>query len=66
MAQNFVSIGGDWKFLATTTGIDSATHNHACIWCKCTKEERYNPDKVWSFMNTNDGACTVEENIEIQ
>ena len=26
-------LGGDWKFLAMITGIDSATATHACIWC---------------------------------
>ena len=28
-------LGGDWKFLAMITGIDSATSRYACIWCKC-------------------------------
>ena len=28
-------LGGDWKFLALATGIDSATSRYACIWCKC-------------------------------
>ena len=28
-------LGGDWKFLAVVTGIDSASSDHACIWCKC-------------------------------
>ena len=27
-------LGGDWNFLAEITGIDSATANYACIWCK--------------------------------
>ena len=28
-------LGGDWKFLAVITGIDSATSTYSCIWCKC-------------------------------
>ena len=26
-------LGGDWKFLATLCGIESATSQFACIWC---------------------------------
>lgn len=33
-------LGGDWKFLAMATGIDSAPCDHACIWCKCPMIER--------------------------
>ena len=33
-------LGGDWKFLAMVTGIDSASSEYACIWCKCPSWER--------------------------
>lgn len=33
-------LGGDWKFLALVCGIESASSNHACIWCKCPKVKR--------------------------
>ena len=33
-------LGGDWKFLAMVTGIDAASSNHACISCKCKKDDR--------------------------
>ena len=33
-------LGEDWKFLATVTGIDSASSTYSCIWCKCIKDER--------------------------
>ena len=31
---------GDWKFLATVCGIESASAEYACIWCKCSKDQR--------------------------
>ena len=34
-------LGGDWKFLATVCGIESATSEFACIWCKYPKEKRF-------------------------
>ena len=44
-------LGGDWKFLASITGIDAASSTYACIWCKCSREERFDPDKEWSVTN---------------
>ena len=35
-------LGGDWKFLATVCGIESASAEYACIWCKCPKDQRSN------------------------
>ena len=58
-------LGGDWKFLAIVMGIDSARSEYACIWCKCSKEERANMDKTWSIRDTTHGARTVEESIEL-
>jgi len=34
-------LGGDWKFLATVTGLESANADYACIWCKCPKKSRF-------------------------
>ena len=58
-------LGGDWKFLAMCTGIDSATSEHACIWCKCPKDDRPNVDVEWSITDTSLGARTIEENVEL-
>lgn len=49
-------MGGDWKFLAMATGIDSASSTYACIWCKCPSYERFDPEKVWSISDTGNGA----------
>ena len=37
-------LGGDWKFLAMVTGIDAASSDHACIWCKCKTSERFDTE----------------------
>lgn len=59
-------LGGDWKFLAMATGIDSATSKHACIWCKCPALERYDCTQEWSISDVSKGARTIEENIAIE
>ena len=58
-------LGGDWKFLAMITGIDSASSNYACIWCKCPSLERYDTTQTWSILDPTQGARTIEENISI-
>lgn len=58
-------LGGDWKFLAMATSIDSASCDHACIWCKCPISERCLTDKQWSISNVSQGARTIEENVRI-
>ena len=52
-------LGGDWKFLACVCGIDSATATHSCIWCTCSKNERY-LDKQWSIVDEECGARTIK------
>lgn len=59
-------LGGDWKFLAIVTGIDSAKSEFACIWCKCGKGERNDMSKCWSILDPAFGARTVEENIKLR
>lgn len=58
-------LGGDWKFLAMCIGIDSATSDYACIWCKCAKEDRPNVHMEWSITDTSLGAQTIQENIAL-
>ena len=58
-------LGGDWKFLATVTGIDSATATYACIWCKCPSLERHDSKVKWSMTDVQLGAHTIEENIDL-
>ena len=58
-------LGGDWKFLAMITGIDSASSTHACIWCKCPALERYESTQKWSISDCEFGARTIEESTMI-
>ena len=58
-------LGGDWKFLAIVTGIDSASSDHACIWCKCKKDERSDIHREWSLSDRDKGARTTEENVQL-
>lgn len=58
-------LGGDWKFLAMVTEIDSASCEYACIWCKCPTLERHIMDEKWSISDIKCGACSTEGNIRI-
>lgn len=59
-------LGGDWKFLALVTWKDSASSDHACIWCKCKKDEQGDIQRVWSLSDKEQGAKTIDENAELQ
>ena len=54
-------LGGDWKFLSTVCGLDSANAEHACIWCKCPKDKRFNMTLQWSISDSSEGARTTQE-----
>ena len=58
-------LGGDRKFVAMITGIDSTTATHACIWYKCPAVERYDSTQVWSITDESFGARTIEENTRL-
>lgn len=49
-------LGGDMKFLAKVCGIEGATSEFSCIWCKCPKDKRYNMDLQWSVTDELLGA----------
>ncbi len=55
---------GDWKFLALVAGIGAANSHYSCIWCKCSKDDRYRMDLEWSMKNTSNGARTVSEGLK--
>ena len=54
-------LGGDWKFLATVNGLESANADFACIWCKCAKTQRFDMSLQWSINDATKGARTIEE-----
>ena len=58
-------LGGDWKFLALATGIDSASSKYSCIWCKCPMTERGDLEKKWSISDPAFGARSIKENMTL-
>ena len=46
-------------------GIDSATSQYSCIWCKCSSKERHDVQKKWSLTDPTKGARTTEENFTL-
>ena len=54
-------LGGDWKFLVTVCGLGPANQEHACIWCKCPREDRWDTNKQWSMIDAEKGARSLEE-----
>ena len=57
-------LGGDWKFLALVCGLESASSDHACIWCKCPKLKRWDMSVTWSMSDPEKGGRTTEEIAE--
>ena len=49
--------------LSPSVGVDSATCQYACIWCKCSKGDCHDADKKWSICDKELGARTIEENV---
>ena len=57
--ENF--LGGNWKFLACVCGLGAANKDHACIWCKCPRNQRHDIHRVWSLSNSAQGARSLEK-----
>ena len=57
-------LAGDWKFLALVTGIRAANSNYPCIWCKCSKEMKYDMTHQWFITNQRKGARTTSEALK--
>ena len=54
-------LSGYWKFLAMVCGLQSATCEYACIWCKCPKKHRCDMTMSWSITDVAKGARTIGE-----
>ena len=54
-------LGADWKFLACVCGLGAANQDHACICCKCPRNQRRDIQRVWSLSNSAQGARSLEE-----
>ena len=50
--------------MASVFGIEAATAEYACVWCKCPKSKRWDIDATWSFTDNAKGARTIKEIAE--
>ena len=48
------------KFLAVICGVEAATSEYACVWCKCPKCQRWDMSLEWSITDPAKGARTIE------
>lgn len=53
-------LGGDYKFLLMIMGLNSATANHACLWCNVHKQNRWDTSKAFNFYNEEPQMRTLE------
>ena len=53
--------GGDYKFLLTVMGLQNATSNHSCIWCKVHRESRWDMSYNLSHYNEAPLKRTLKE-----
>ena len=53
-------LGGDLKFLNVMTGLDACSSTYSCLWCHCSKSDRWDHRKQWSMINQASGARTIE------
>ena len=56
-----IYLGGDYKFLLMMTGLSNATSDHACLWCKVHKLERWDMTKELEFYNSPPMARSLAE-----
>ena len=49
------------KILCTVCGLDSVNAVHACILCKCPKDNKFNMTLQWSISDSNKGARSMQE-----
>lgn len=54
-------LGGDYKFLLMVLGLQSATSNHSCLWCKVHKNQRWDMSHNLSYYNSPPLNRTIEE-----
>ena len=54
-------LGGDMKFLLMVMGMNSATADYACLWCKIHKDNRWDTTKLSNYYNQQPLQRTLEE-----
>ena len=54
-------LGGDYKFLLHVCGLSGAISNHACLYCKVHKDQRWDTSKDPAYYNKCLMARTLDE-----
>ena len=54
-------LGGDYKYILIMLGLNGATGNYACAWCKIHKDDRWKMDKHFNDFNSQPIARTLQE-----
>ena len=54
-------LGGDMKFLLMILGLNSASADYACLWCKIHKDDRWDTGKPINYYNEEPMRRTLEE-----
>lgn len=59
-------LGGDYKFILASLGLDGANSTYACAWCTVSKEQRgsTDPDLKWSMSDPDLGARNMEKILQ--
>ena len=54
-------LGGDYKFILVMLGLNGATANYACAWCKIHKDDRWKTDQHFSYFNSEPLSRSLPE-----
>ena len=54
-------LGGDYKFILLMMGLSGASSNHACVWCKIHKDQRWDMHHDLDYYNSPPMQRTLEE-----
>ena len=58
-------LGGDYKFILIMLGLNGATANYACAWCKIHKDDRWKTDEHFTYFNSKPLSRSLQEMREM-
>ena len=59
-----VFLAADYKFLLLVLGMGGATSDHACIYCKIHKSDRWDMSKVFNFYESDPGMVRTRADMQ--
>ena len=60
-----IFLGGEYKILLITMGLNGATSTYAYLWCKVHKSKRFDMSKPKDYYNSAPDSRTLEELHEL-